>query len=448
MSLLSTKNLRCALAPLALGLLISPLSGCGGGANNPLSGIGNALGFGPTEAQEVKEYVDSWYWWLGLGPSADVSNLDTAEEALEVLRYKEKDRYSFVEKYAAYDSFFRAGTTVAFGITYRQDTDRVTIRLVQPGSPAEVAGLKRGDAITAIGGVTVTALIASNKLIDAFGPSEVGVQKTFTLERGAIGAGGATEVAVTKGQFNINHVIASGQQSMPSGEQAGYVYLGAFTDQTRAQWRAALQPLAASGITKYVVDLRYNGGGTLISSQQVASSLASPTADNQRYAKVTHNRLHTRSDTEYRFQSSERLVSALKIAFIVDKSTCSAAEALIQGLKPFAQIALIGATTCGKPVGFNPQLIADGDKVLNLVDFELSNSTNETDYFDGLAPTCTVADDLSKAIGSAQEGMNSAALYWLDTTTCPVATKSVPTSASATLPFKAPRNLADYFSLR
>jgi carboxyl-terminal processing protease len=425
-------------------------SGCSssGAVNGFLSGIELLLGFS-NEVEEVRAYMQDWYWWRDQAPQADVSSLETAEQALEALRYQAKDRYSYVEKASTYNAFFRSGTSVAFGIAYRPDPSSLVIRLIQANSPAAAAGLKRGDQITAIDAVSISQLTADMTLSAAFGASSVGVTRTFTV----ISPGSAArDVTIVKGEFALQHVLAN-QVSTPARANAGYLYLGAFTDQTNRQWRDALAPMVSNGVQRYVVDLRYNGGGTLSSALQVATSLAPQSADNQLFSKLSYNRFHSRSNYDFRFSAAERLANAIRIAFIVDAGTCSASEALIQGLKPFAEVALIGNTTCGKPVGFTPQLIADGEKVLNAVDFELANANGETDYFNGLTPTCRATDDLSKALGDPTEAMHAAALYWLDNGVCQVsasalgATSKSTNSAPAPSPPWRPRSTLEYFGI-
>ncbi len=425
-------------------------SGCSssGAINGFLNSVELLLGLS-NEVDEVRAYMRDWYWWRDQAPDADVSSLETAEQALEALRYQPKDRYSYVEKASTYNAFFRSGTSVAFGIAYRPEATALLIRNVQANSPAAAAGIKRGDQITAIDGVSIAQLSADNTLDTAFGESTPGVTRTFTVQSTGVAV---RDVQIVKAEFALQHVKAN-QVSTPAGAAAGYLYLGAFTDQTNAQWRNALSPMVANNVQRFVVDLRYNGGGTLSSALQVASSLASPSAENQLFSKLSYNRYHSGSNYDFRFNGSERMAVPLRIAFIVDAGTCSASEALIQGLKPFGQIALIGNTTCGKPVGFTPQLIADGVKVLNAVDFELANASGETDYFDGLTPTCRATDDLSKPLGDPAEAMHAAALYWLDSGVCPVsASAASPASKSTTSPSttaaqRRPRSTLEYFGI-
>ena len=95
---------------------------------------------------------------------------------------------------------------------------------------------------------------------------------------------------------------------------------------------------------------------------------------------------------------------------------------------------LIGDVTCGKPVGFLPRDNACGT-TYSIVNFEGVNARNEGRYFNGLTPTCAVAEDFSQPIGDAGEGDNIgdpllvAAAFHVDSGACPVAlTRETPSS--------------------
>ena len=81
----------------------------------------------------------------------------------------------------------------------------------------------------------------------------------------------------------------------------------------------------------------------------------------------------------------------------------------------------IGGTTCGKPVGFLPQGNSCGT-TYSVVNFEGVNKLNEGRYFDGFAPTCVVAEDFTRPIGSTTDTLLVAAAYHADSGFCPVGT--------------------------
>ena len=81
---------------------------------------------------------------------------------------------------------------------------------------------------------------------------------------------------------------------------------------------------------------------------------------------------------------------------ITTGSSASASELVINALKPYARVAVIGNTTYGKPVGAYGFSFCE--KVLAAISFTLRNANNEGDYFSA-SPTRAAADDL--AISSA-----------------------------------------------
>jgi carboxyl-terminal processing protease len=102
--------------------------------------------------------------------------------------------------------------------------------------------------------------------------------------------------------------------------------------------------------------------------------------------------------------------------------TCSASEQVINGLRGVGvDVVAIGDVTCGKPVGFNAR--ADGcGTTYSIVNFESVNARSEGRYFDGFAPTCLVAEDLSREIGAFDDPLLVAAAYHVDNGFCPAGT--------------------------
>jgi hypothetical protein len=112
----------------------------------------------------------------------------------------------------------------------------------------------------------------------------------------------------------------------------------------------------------------------------------------------------------------------VRIAFITTDGTASASELVVNAMKPWVEVAIVGADTYGKPVGQLGFDLDGCDLRLRLVSFELTNADHEGDYFDGLAETlpfaCAAADDLSRNPGDSAESSTAAALYWLGTGAC------------------------------
>ena len=76
--------------------------------------------------------------------------------------------------------------------------------------------------------------------------------------------------------------------------------------------------------------------------------------------------------------------------------TCSASELVINGLRPFVDVVVVGDTSCGKPVGFVP--VSRCDTTFNVVNFEAVNADNQGRYFGGIEPRCAVEENLSQPV--------------------------------------------------
>ena len=91
---------------------------------------------------------------------------------------------------------------------------------------------------------------------------------------------------------------------------------------------------------------------------------------------------------------------------------------MINGLRPYVSVVLVGDTTCGKPLGFLPQ--SSCGTTFNAVNFETVNASNEGRYFGGFDPssTCSIADDLDHPLGDTSEALLQGARLYADFGTC------------------------------
>lgn len=386
------------------------VSGCGGGGTASVNGPGG----GQTEVEWVKSVMTSLYLWSDRVPKVDVAMLSTAEEALESMRVSPPDRYSYVESRSAYEGFFDDGLALGLGIGYRVVDAGAVLRFVQPESPAGRAGLLRGDRIVTVDGVPVATLIAESRLSAAFGPAQEGLVVALGTER----AGARRDASIAKAWYTVTPVPAS-RVIEHVGERIGYVALYSFTEPARTDWGKAIETLRAAGVRKLVVDLRDNGGGRLHVAAEVAGSLAPARAVGQVFAALRYNARNAGSDVVIDMPRHASTDGFDRVAWLVSDTSCSASESLIVGLRPYREDALIGTRTCGKPVGFNPQ--TRGDKVLNAVSFSGRNRDGYGDWFDGLAPTCTVSAEPFVAYGDSADPRVAEALGWLTSGRCSTA---------------------------
>jgi hypothetical protein len=149
--------------------------------------------------------------------------------------------------------------------------------------------------------------------------------------------------------------------------------------------------------------------------QKLADYLAPTSANDQLMMKETFNDKHQNYNTSLYFSKAGPL-NPNHILFIVSQSTASASELLINNLKPYMTVKLVGPTnTDGKPVGFFP--ISAGDWYVFPVSFRSTNSANSGSYFNGFTPDAIVADGLDKDWGDTSESCLAKAIKYITTGT-------------------------------
>jgi hypothetical protein len=128
-------------------------------------------------------------------------------------------------------------------------------------------------------------------------------------------------------------------------------------------------------------------------------------------------------DATVRFQPQAQSVRPVRIAFLTTDATASASEININAMRAWAEVAIVGSDTYGKPVGQIAFDLANAcpDR-LRLIAFKTANVAGATDYFDGLASSmrfaCAASDTLGAPMGDPADGLTSAALQWINTGAC------------------------------
>ena len=100
-----------------------------------------------------------------------------------------------------------------------------------------------------------------------------------------------------------------------------------------------------------------------------------------------------------------------RIFVITTASTASASETIINGLRPFTEVILIGEKSAGKNVG-SSVLTHLGYAFLPIT-FQSQNAQSSADYFGGFAPDFEEIDDLNKGVGDPTEASTAAALHYI-----------------------------------
>jgi len=229
---------------------------------------------------------------------------------------------------------------------------------------------------------------------------------------------GTKLVTLVAATYELTPVSAATVLTLPNGARAGYLVLKDFIMQAEAPLADAFQQFRSAGATELIVDLRYNGGGRVSTSGVLASLVSGAAYAGQAFAQLQYNGRHAGSNRQYTLAAAPGPAFS-RVVVLTGWRTCSASELIVNGLKPFATVVTIGATTCGKPFGFNPT--AACGSTFSAVNFESFNALRQGRYYQGIAPTCAVSDDFTGALGDPSEKLTAAAVSYLQTATCPPA---------------------------
>lgn len=307
------------------------------------------------------------------------------------------DRWSFAVKQQEWDNI-SSGIAGDFGlgVFFRNTTD-LRVKSVEAASPAGKAGIHRGWRITKIDG---NSAINTNNVDFVSGKVFNSTTATFTFE---MPDGSTKNITLNAGAYQQNPVILDSVYTV-GGKKIGYFAFNSFlgdTSQIYNAFNTIFSRFAAQHISDLIVDLRYNGGGYVSVQETLADYLAPLAADGNLMMKQQFNDKYTRYNSDDNFKKLGSL-NLSRIYFIVSKNTASASELLINNLKPYVDVQLVGPTkTYGKPVGFFPIPVADW--YIFPVSFRTTNKNGEGAYFNGMALNKQVADGLDKDWGDLQE---------------------------------------------
>jgi carboxyl-terminal processing protease len=155
------------------------------------------------------------------------------------------------------------------------------------------------------------------------------------------------------------------------------------------------------------------------------------------FANYTHNDRNTHRDQTLRFVSPANTLALSRLVVITTQASASASELVINGLRPFLPVFVVGDRTYGKPVGQYGFTMCS--KVLYPVSFSTRNANGEGDYFGGIQPTCRAADDIEHQFGDPQEASLREALTVIRTGACSAAAAAGARTLAARPPVLASR---------
>ncbi|MFZ6655733.1 DUF4214 domain-containing protein [Undibacterium sp. TJN19] len=377
------------------------------------------------EKSWVRAHLDDVYLWYHDIINVPPTQYSTPQDYFQALIVKSKDRFSFTSEQGSIDDYFQSGEDVNYGYNLVREGSKIRIRYVQPGSPADIAQLKRGTTIISVDGVGLGSYIEDPQYYALY-PLKSETHSFEVQDTGAI----ASRVVTMTAKTVTTAPVLQNQVLNVNGKKIGYMV---FTDHIRtaeAPLVSSMRSFQQAGIDELVLDLRYNGGGYLYIANELASMIGGSKVSNQVFEQLQFNDKHadetadntsTFSDTDNYYRPLPKL-NLPRVFVLTGSGTCSASESIINGLTPFMQVILIGNTSCGKPYGFRQT--NNCNTAYFAIQFAGVNAVGKGDYTNGFTPACTVSDDLNHDLGNTAESRLSAALTYARTGACPASSFS------------------------
>ena len=313
-----------------------------------------------------------------------------------------------------------------FGLVYYPNNSSNVfgyVRYVLTGTDVESKNLERGMIFNSIDGQQLTDTNFSELL--SLNSYEIGLA---TFDGTAITPTGES-ITLVKQQYTENPILIAETLTV-QGQKIGYLMYNAFTRDFDSQLNGVFAQFKADAITNLVIDLRYNGGGSVQTAIDL-SSMITGQFYNQVFANEEWN---TDRQAEYaspklfdnQIFTGEAInsLNLTKAYVLTTKRSASASELVINGLNPYIDMTQVGDTTTGKyqasfllydapAPNFSKSQANPGHTyaMLPLV-FKTSNAVGFTDYAEGLFPDIQLKEDYTNlgVLGDVNEPLLAAAL--------------------------------------
>ena len=358
-----------------------------------------------------------------------LNSFETPESLFSFLK-SPQDRFSLlVDDYNVLEDALNGvslNNGMKFGLVYYPDGSSNVfgyIRYVLLGTDAASKNLERGMIFNSINGQQINDTNFSELL--SLNSYEIdlaifdGITITPTGE----------SIALVKQQYTENPILIAETLTV-QGQKIGYLMYNAFTRDFDAQLNAVFAQFKADGISDLVIDLRYNGGGSVETAIDLSSMVTG-----QFYNQVFVNE-EWNADRQAEYASPKLFnneiftgeainsLNLTKAYVLTTKRSASASELVINGLNPYINMMQVGDTTTGKyqasfllydapAPNFSKSQANPGHTyaMLPLV-FKTSNVLGFTDYAEGLVPDIQLKENYTNLgiLGDVNEPLLAAAL--------------------------------------
>jgi len=360
----------------------------------------------------INDVMKEVYLWLS-EMKTPVANTSSPEQFFESLLNRPTDRFSVI--YPDYKQLINSlnGVSLEAGYEftlYRESSSNTNvvaeITYIKKNSPASTAGMKRGDYITRINGTQMT-LDNYKVVLGLIDKPHTLITLRFNENSGSFVA--QPEISLTPVELAENPNFLDSVYTI-NGEKIGYVVYHFFAPGPGNNSTAYDQEMDGifaefknRGIQHLIVDFRYNGGGFVSSAVNLASLIGPGVKSTDIFSKTKFNSFLMQFDNLKNVQTpfrdkAENLGKILKknrVYILTSTRTASASELIINGLKPYMDVFIIGDKTSGKNVGsvpFEDEKNLENKYGLLPIVSRSFNSLDQSEYTNGFLPNLEVKE--------------------------------------------------------
>jgi carboxyl-terminal processing protease len=350
---------------------------------------------------------------------AFLTNYKVPQDLFDALRVSPTiDRFSWmVDDYVTLEQSLQGITKnngVEFGLSYKPNSTTEVfgyVRYIIPGSDASTKDIRRGEIFTAVNGTPLTTTNYQSLLF--------GTNDNYTLNmadyNGTTFSSNGKTVQLTKTTLSENPILIKNVITV-GAKKIGYLMYNGFYADFDSQLNAAFGDFKTQGITDLVLDLRYNSGGSVRTATYLASMITGQFTGKvfakQQWNTKINSYFETNDPNGLRNFFTDKIgstpinsVNMSKVYILTTKSSASASELVINGLKPHINVVQIGDVTTGKNVGSvtlydSPDFSATNRNpkhkyAMQPIVLKIVNSDGFGDYFNGLTPTHELKETIS-----------------------------------------------------
>lgn len=357
--------------------------------------------------QWVYDSMHYYYYWSGSMPAQPDYSL-TPDLFFASLQNRD-DRFSSITNRA--DIGGKKSTFSYYGFHYsivRHNLSGAYIGVVTYAareSPAYRAGLRRGSYFTAVNDSTLSA----GSVEWANGRLSSGNTVSVTLASWQNETWVKGEVVSFSSSYVDENPVVLTKYFSHNGIKTGYLFYNSFQEGYDVLLLDAFAKLKQQGVQECIIDLRYNPGGSVASCAKMLGMLANVNENsvfgifegNAGWGRQTYNMtriLKTSSSASGAAFSDliARRLNLKRVFILTSRATASAAELLVNNLKPYLPVVQLGDTTMGKDeAGFqvadnrNPRQV---EWVLQVIVYKLLNAGGKGGYHAGIAPANVISE--------------------------------------------------------